>query len=109
MCRFCRCQLRVHARLRPVPHSLDCQGLPTSSWHQGYGLASKKPRPQSYRAPLGRAETGRNPAPATLDELRDAVIEEWDNIPQEHVVTLIRSMTDRLEVGRRARGGNTRF
>lgn len=58
---------------------------------------------------LKRRVRSRDPPPATLDELHDAVIEEWNNIPQENIVTLIRSMTDRMEELRRARGGNTRF
>lgn len=58
---------------------------------------------------LKRRVRSRDPAPATLDELHDAVIEEWNNIPQESIVTLIRSMTGRMADLRRTRGGNTRF
>lgn len=51
----------------------------------------------------------RDPAPTTLQELQDAVTEEWENIPQERVVTLVTSMKDRMEAVIKARGGNTRF
>lgn len=58
---------------------------------------------------LKRRVRARDPAPTTLQELQDAVVVEWDNIPQETVVTLIRSMRERMEAVIRARGGNTRF
>lgn len=56
-----------------------------------------------------RRVRARDPAPTTLGDLQDAVIAEWESIPQERVVVLIRSMKDRLEDVIRARGGNTRF
>lgn len=58
---------------------------------------------------LKRKVRSRDPAPATLQELQDAVIEEWDRIPQEEVLKLVRSMRERMEDVIRARGGNTRF
>ncbi|KAJ8727758.1 hypothetical protein PYW07_001877 [Mythimna separata] len=58
---------------------------------------------------LKRRVRARDPAPTTLQDLQDAVVAEWDNIPQESVVTLIRSMRERMEAVIRARGGNTRF
>lgn len=44
-----------------------------------------------------------------LQELKVAIEEEWDGIPQEFVVTLIRSMKNRMEATIRARGGNTSY
>lgn len=58
---------------------------------------------------LKRKVRSRDPAPTTLQELKDAVIEEWDTIPQEEILKLVRSMRDRMEAVIRARGGNTRF
>lgn len=58
---------------------------------------------------LKRKVRSRDPAPTTLQELEEAVIEEWALIPQEEVVKLIRSMRERMEAVIRARGGNTRF
>lgn len=58
---------------------------------------------------LKRKVRSRDPAPTTLQELEEAVIEEWALIPQEEVVKLIRSMRERMEAVIRTRGGNTRF
>lgn len=58
---------------------------------------------------LGRRVRARDPAPATLRDLKQALVEEWDNIPQERIKNLINSMPNRLEAVRRARGGNTKY
>lgn len=58
---------------------------------------------------LKRQVRSRNPAPTTLQELEEAVIEEWARIPQEEALKLVRSMQERMEAVIRARGGNTRF
>lgn len=58
---------------------------------------------------LGRRIRSRNPVPDNLEELSAALIEEWNNIPQEDISNLIRSMPRRLETLIRARGGNTRY
>lgn len=58
---------------------------------------------------LGRRLKKRNPAPACLDDLKNALQEEWDGIPQDYIDNLIRGMPRRLEAVRRARGGGTRY
>lgn len=58
---------------------------------------------------LKRRVRARDPAPETLGQLKTAIQEEWDNIPQHKIVTLIRSMRNRMEAVIRARGGNTRY
>lgn len=58
---------------------------------------------------LKRKVRSRDPAPTTLQELEEAVIEEWASIPQEELIKLVRSMRERMEAVIRARGGNTRF
>lgn len=58
---------------------------------------------------LKRRIRARNPGPSTLLELRNALQEEWNNIPQEDIQNLIRSMPRRMEAVIRARGGNTRY
>lgn len=58
---------------------------------------------------LKRRVRSRDTARATLEQLRDTVVEEWSDIPQERIVTLVRSMKDRMEAVIRAKGGNTRF
>lgn len=47
--------------------------------------------------------------PTTLSELRIALVKTWEEIPQEVVANLIKSMPRRLEEVIRLRGGNTRY
>lgn len=49
------------------------------------------------------------PAPANLRELENAVLTEWENIPQNAIQDLIRSMPRRMNAVIRSRGGNTRY
>lgn len=51
----------------------------------------------------------RYPAPTLIAELRVALSEEWDDIPQERVKHLIKSMKNRLEAVLKSRGGNTMY
>ncbi|KAI8434919.1 hypothetical protein MSG28_003393 [Choristoneura fumiferana] len=45
----------------------------------------------------------RNPAPSDVAELKEALLEEWDAIPQDYVKKLIRSMKNRLNCVKNAR------
>ena len=45
----------------------------------------------------------------TLQELEDALLEEWRVIPQKTIRRLIRSMSRRCKAVIRVRGGNTRY
>lgn len=56
---------------------------------------------------LGQRVSRRNPE--NLNELRIALTEEWDNIPQITITNLIESMPRRMEAVIAARGGNTRY
>lgn len=58
---------------------------------------------------LGKRVRNRVHTPENLQELAAALVEEWENIPQQNVANLIRSMPRRLETLIRARGGNTRY
>lgn len=58
---------------------------------------------------LKRRVRSRNPSPSSLEELETAVLEEWDNIPQDFIENLFKSMERRLRDVIRARGGNTRY
>jgi transposase len=55
-----------------------------------------------------RVRNGLNP-PETLDELRRALIQEWNNIPQTFIRNLIGSMRHRCQAVINARGGHTRY
>lgn len=58
---------------------------------------------------LGRCVRQRNPPPITLQELKTALIEEWENIPQNRIRNLVYSMPNRMTAVIRARGGNTKY
>lgn len=58
---------------------------------------------------LKRRVRARIPAPTSLHELRIAIEEEWNAIPQDLIVRLVRSMNMRLLAVIRARGGNTAY
>ena len=45
--------------------------------------------------------------PQTLDELENALREEWNNLPQQNMVNLIMSMQRRCQAVLRAHGGHT--
>lgn len=58
---------------------------------------------------LKRRVRSREHVPNNIAELKIALVEEWENIPQETLKKLIRSMKNRMEATIQARGGNTRY
>lgn len=58
---------------------------------------------------MKRSIRNRNPPVDTLAQLKKAVVEEWDRMPQEFVQKLIRSMPRRVNTLLGVRGGNTRY
>ena len=55
-----------------------------------------------------RVRKCRNP-PATLAQLRNALIDEWNNIPMRTVNALVNSIQRRIRAATAARGGHTRY
>ena len=55
-----------------------------------------------------RVRKRRNP-PATLAQLRNALIDEWNNIPMRTVNALVNSIQRRIRAATAARGGHTRY
>ena len=55
-----------------------------------------------------RVRQRQNP-PGNVNELRDALLEEWNNIPQAQINNLIHSMRHRCQAVSNARGGHTRY
>ena len=55
-----------------------------------------------------RVRKRRNP-PATLAQLRNALIDEWNNIPMRTVNVLVNSIQRRIRAATAARGGHTRY
>lgn len=58
---------------------------------------------------LRRAISNRPHHPLTIQELRNAALEEWDNLPQESLDALVLSMPRRIQECLRVRGGPTRY
>lgn len=58
---------------------------------------------------LGRAVRARPHPPTTIPQLRDALIQEWNNLPQQTILTLIQSMRRRCLACLAANGGHTRY
>ena len=58
---------------------------------------------------LDRAVRQRDPAPSSLQELRAALLEEWENLSQRNVNKLIDSMPRRIGAVLESRGGYTRY
>jgi transposase len=58
---------------------------------------------------LGRRVRRHTPAPRTAQELRELLLQEWNNIDQNVILNLIQSMPRRLQTVINARGGNTRY
>ena len=55
-----------------------------------------------------RVRKRRNP-PATLAQLRNALIDEWNNIPMRTVNALVNSIQRRIRAATAARGGHARY
>ena len=58
---------------------------------------------------LGRAVRSRNNPPLNLQQLRQTLVEEWNLIPRNRLVTLVESMPRRLADIISANGGHTRY
>lgn len=58
---------------------------------------------------LGRAIASRNPPPRTIQGLKTALLNEWDQLPQEFINCLISSMKSRCEACISVRGDHTPY
>ncbi|GFV62360.1 transposable element Tcb1 transposase [Trichonephila clavipes] len=58
---------------------------------------------------LGKRVAGRQPSPQTLQELKRALLEEWDRIPQLVINSLIDSMPQRCSTLLTVRGNHTLY
>ncbi|GBO36068.1 hypothetical protein AVEN_187631-1 [Araneus ventricosus] len=58
---------------------------------------------------LGRAIATRNPLPRTIQEMKTALLNEWDQLQQEMINCLISSMKSRCKACISARGDHTPY
>ncbi|CAF4836714.1 unnamed protein product [Pieris macdunnoughi] len=81
-------------------------------WPAAYGMGPDFLLMQDNARPHTAAITRirkRPIAPQTLQQLTEALIEEWERIPQEDIRRIIRSMPRRCQAVIRAHGGHTRY
>lgn len=91
---------------RCVTEYLDQVQIPTMNWP----ACSPDMNPiEHVWDMLGRRLRSRIPAVRNLEEARTALMEIWENLPQEMIDNVIRSMVRRMVAVIRARGGNTRY
>ena len=67
---------------------------------------------EPYRACMGLywpKINQRNPKCQNIDELRTAILQEWQQFPQERLRRLVRSMTRRVTELHNKRDGYTRY
>jgi transposase len=58
---------------------------------------------------IGRKINQRNPKWQNIDEIRTAILQEWQQFPQEQLRRLVRSMTRRATQLHNKRGGTIAF
>ena len=58
---------------------------------------------------LDRRVCSRQPAPQTLQELQQALEQEWERIPQDGIRRLIESMPRRVRAMLQANGGHNTY
>ena len=83
--------LQQDASLIPIPYRLDLTPI-EHMWDE-----------------LDRRVRKRRNPPATLAQLRNALIDEWNNIPMRTVIALVNSIQRRIRAATAARGGHTRY
>lgn len=91
---------------RVVMNFLDNEGIETLDWPAR--SPDLNPIEHAWDM-LGRRVRQRQQVPDNVQSLRDALIEEWMNIPQDSLRTLIQSMPRRCEECIAARGGHTHY
>jgi transposase len=96
---------RLH-RARIVQHLLQQEAAHTIPWP----AMSPNMNPIEHVWDfIGRKINQRNPKCQNIDELRAAILQEWQQFPQERLRRLVRSMTRRVTELHNKRGGYTRY
>ena len=72
-------------------------------------MACDVARHEPYRACIGREINQRNPKCQNIDELRTAILQEWQQFPPEWLRRLVQSMTRHVTELHSKRGGYTRY
>jgi hypothetical protein len=93
-------------RARIVQHFLQQEAVQTIPWH----AMSPDMNPIEHVWDfIGRKINQRNPKCQNIDELRTAILQEWQYFPQERLRRLVRSMTRRVTELHNKRGGYPRY
>ena len=93
-------------RARIVQHFLQLEAVQTIPWP----AMSPDMNPIEHVWDfIGRKINQRNPKCQIIDELRTAILQEWQQFPQERLRRLVRSMARRVTELHNKRGGYTRY
>ena len=91
------------------------RALGPEPWNAAYVQPSRRPTDGRYGENPNRLQhyyqfqVVLKPNPANIQQLRTAIEEEWDNIPQATINSLINSMRRRCVALHEANGGHTRY
>ena len=96
---------RLH-RARIVQHLLQQEAAHTITWP---AMSPDMNPIQHVWDFIGRTINQRNPKCQNIDELRAAILQGWQQFPQERLRRLVRSMTSRVTELHNKRGGYTRY
>ena len=92
-------------RARIVQHFLQQEAVQTIPWP----AMSPDMDPIEYGTLLAEKLKQRNPKCQNIDELRTAILQEWQQFPQERLRRLVRSMTRRVTELHNKRGRYTHY
>ena len=93
-------------RARIVQHYLQQEAVQTIPWPAM--SADMNPIEQVWDF-IGRKFNQRNPKCQNMDELRTAILQEWQQFPQERLRRLVRSMTKRVTELHNKHAGYTHY
>jgi hypothetical protein len=93
-------------RARIAQHFLQQEAVQTIPWP---AMSPDMSPIEHVRDFIGRKINQRNPKCQNIDELRTAILQEWQQFPQERFRRLVRSMTRRVTELHIKRGGYTRY
>jgi hypothetical protein len=93
-------------RARIVQHFLQQEAVQTIPWP---AMSPDMKLIEHVWDFIGRKINQRNPKCQNIDELRTAILQEWQQFPQERLRCLVRSMRRRVTELHNKRGGYTRY
>ena len=101
------CNRTMRGRILPELHNSTFRhDINTIAWPS---LSPDLAPIEHVRDELGRRVYQRNTAPRNVNELRQALLQEWQLIPQRRITNIINTMRQRCNACIAAGGGHSRF